>query len=747
MADQDTFAWPRHDRIVRFSALHGYPERDVHDSTFWLPESQDRRRRLWVYAASESPPVIRVDDAVFTSVESVSRKRAWIDYGVAEVPQGFTQLRVEGLSIDAVRKGGLVISSRLDFALTDESVEQVERRLWGLARLEAGETTLKPSRHRVGEPIEMRVRYAAGPGGLPAGSVVRFAVPILFDRPQCDDPAAPGYLRISSADVAVQVVAVERSIESHTTVDVFCRLVEDMPPDAAFELTYRSRRTYIFPYHFHVCDRATWYAKLPPLAAAVARGAGVTFVPVDETLSHAMTFVAGPPERLHLFLPGRRSESTGLTLRGIFTDRLRNLPPAGTADIDFRLFLVGNGESRSLGTPARHFTGTSTFQVPLPPLAPGVYRVEARRRQDGELVTRSNPLQIVSGDEMPSVYWGEIHAHTEMSDGSGPFPDLYRQAREVGCLDFAAAADHACYFSDNQWEWMQDVTNAWNREGTFVTLNGYEWAGRQVHRNIYTSRDRLALFRGMYEPQSNLDTVWGHFSGDEAIVGGPHGSLAHGLRWEHHDPSVERFVEVYSMWGASDRRDNPLVPDMARNNPGGISVIELLESGVKLGFTGGGDCHEGRAGFSSEDPRGQGQTSHTFARRLLYRCGLTAAVMPELTRSVLIQALRERRTYATTGARILLDFSVSSVLMGQYGRVPADPACRVTVHAHDFLERIEIVRDGCCVLKRECTELDVELVWHDRRARSGREHWYYLHVFQQDGHQAWSSPVWVTVGP
>jgi hypothetical protein len=100
--------------------------------------------------------------------------------------------------------------------------------------------------------------------------------------------------------------------------------------------------------------------------------------------------------------------------------------------------------------------------------------------------------------------------------------------------------------------------------------------------------------------------VWKHFHGDKEVVGGPHAPLAHGLIWEHHDPEVERFIEIYSMWGAGDSRDNRLVPDFARKNPRGLPVNELLARGEKLGFTGGGDCHEGRVGFTQEDPDGQG---------------------------------------------------------------------------------------------------------------------------------------------
>jgi len=376
-------------------------------------------------------------------------------------------------------------------------------------------------------------------------------------------------------------------------------------------------------------------------------------------------------------------------------------------------------------------------------LEPGIYRVVAVDSASNEELARSNPLEVLpAGTNTPRVFWGEIHGHSEMSDGLGGHAERYRHARDEGALEFAAAADHACYFTDNEWEWMQDTTNAWNDSGRFVTLNGYEWAGKQSHRNVYSSRDRLTLFRGMYPPTSTLDRVWAHFHGDPEVVGGPHAPLAHGVKWEHHDPDVERFVEIYSMWGASDQwDDNPLRPPMAGNSEDHKSAQDLLNAGARLGFTGGGDCHEGHVGFSSEDPDGQGVTPHTFAVCLLYKCGMTAAVMSALDRRSLTAALRNRQTYATTGARILLSFSVSGIAMGASGQ--SDRAlCRASVHGTGVIDSLEIIRDGATVYTEGPNALDAEMQWQDDDAGGG-EHYYYLRVVQQDGEIAWSSPVWI----
>ena len=516
---------PRHDRIFPLKNLNAYPKAGWLDSTLWLPRSEDRRQRLWMMAPTSSPQV-GIDDEIFEPGISYAPGDAprWVDYGVFEVPTGFTQLRIRGLSPLEAQESYLVVSSQLDASFAGKTLGEAERQLWGLARDDAGTTMISPRQLTVGEPAELTVRYSAGPRGLPAGALVRFAIPLAFDTPQRLQPDRPGFTAIVNADVEVTIVNIERSVESHVTTDVICRIESHLEPARGFELCYKTARTYIFPHLFRQTDRRYWYSKLPPLAAAVASSEDRPFVSLKEVNGHSFEFVPGPAERLHLFLPSRRYATEKLSLRGLFSDRYRNVPPIGLIDADLDLFLVGSNSRISLGTPVERFAARHRFEISLPRLEPGVYRAIGCRKGSRDIVAQSNPMQIVAeNDQTLRVYWGEIHAHTEMSDGLGDFTGLYRHARDEGGLDFAASGDHACYFSDNEWLWMQDVANAWNVPGRFVTLIGYEWAGKQVHRCIYTQRNRLELFRGMYEPTSQLRTVWHHFQGDSEVVGGPHG--------------------------------------------------------------------------------------------------------------------------------------------------------------------------------------------------------------------------------
>lgn len=739
----------RHNRIFPLRELTYYPDSQWLDVTIYLPWSEDTRRRVWLMAP-ESSPTISIDDTTLSPQHIANESPRWADYGTAELPiltepnwamGEFYQLRIRGMKIAECAASYLVITTQLDLSLEGYSLEEAERKLWTLSRRDAGTTMLQPSSVAVGSGTDFVARYTTGPKGLPAGALIRFTVPALFTTPQTENPDASGFVSISAGDGQVSIVAIDRSIESHEQFDITCRLRSNLGPLASFNLHYTTDRMYIFPGKFNQNDRRYWYSRLPPLAAAVAISEGSSFVSLDEANGHAFETVPGPSEQLHLFLPGRRFATEALSLRGIFTDRYRNVPPAGPVDADVELWLVAEEDRIPLRTPAGHFTARHRFTLALPALAPGVYRAIACRPNTLDEVARSNPLEVVSeGDRQDHIYWGEIHGHTEMSDGSGDFWELYRHAHDEGCLDFAAAIDHAEYISDNQWLWMQDVSNAWNQPGRFVTLIGYEWEGQQRDRCVYTSRSRLELLRGCYPGTNSLEVVWGHFHGDQKVVGGPHATMVHQTVWEHHDPSIERFAEIYSMWGASDFRAGPLVPAWIEAGRG-LTINDLLQSGAKLGFTGGGDCHEGHCGFASEDREGQGITPHTFASILLFRCGMTAAILPNLGRDSLIQAIRNRRTYATTGARILLEFTAAGFPMGSVGAAKK-VECRATVHAVEPIRRLEIIKDGCVAWSKEFNDLDVATNWHDPQPPK-EEHYYYLHVVQVDGHMAWSSPIWL----
>ena len=94
-----------------------------------------------------------------------------------------------------------------------------------------------------------------------------------------------------------------------------------------------------------------------------------------------------------------------------------------------------------------------------------------------------------------------------------------------------------------------------------------------------------------------------------------------------HDARIERSVEVHSDWGTFE-----------------WLLRDALEQGYRVGILANSDGHKGRHG-----------ASHPGASLFGAYGGLSCLLADDLTRAGLVDALRRRHHYATTGCRLVLD--------------------------------------------------------------------------------------------
>ena len=201
-----------------------------------------------------------------------------------------------------------------------------------------------------------------------------------------------------------------------------------------------------------------------------------------------------------------------------------------------------------------------------------------------------------------------------------------------------------------------------------------------------------------------------------------------GTDWDVMETDVDRLVEIWSMHGSSesyDPKDRPLAPP---RRDGG--VMAALKRGPRFGVVAGSNSHSGRPGGSAKEPRP-------------YWGGLCAVWAEKLTRRSLFEAFMARRTYALTGARIVLRFAVNGAAMGS--EIPGCDTRRLTaeVWAQANVARVQLMRDGE-VLHEETPGKDVcRVEFEDSRAGIEGASFYHCRVTQEDGHLAVCSPVWV----
>ena len=372
-------------------------------------------------------------------------------------------------------------------------------------------------------------------------------------------------------------------------------------------------------------------------------------------------------------------------------------------------------------------TGTTCCRlegIELP--QPGIHRIEVEDTSN-RLTAICNPIRVLPEAPEMDVQWGYIHGHTELSDGAGTLDNYFTYMRDTCGLDFGALGDHdhAYETSEEMWRMAQKATARYHEPGRFVTFLGYEWAKWRRNgdgdRNVYYLEDNRPMYRSDDGHYPNPPALFEALKNETAIVIPHHpAEIGNHCDYKDHDPEADRLIEIYSVWGNSERSVNdgnpypvrfpqrtPESPVDAGEAPAGF-VQRALELGWRVGFTGGGDDHSGHPG----DDRGKLQPWS-------YKGGLLGVHAPERTREAIWDALWNRHCYATTGARIIVEFSVSGAPMGSELSLGERPelakqrTIRATVHGAAPIERIEVVRNNEDVHVHEGSGMDEALEWAD----------------------------------
>lgn len=120
-----------------------------------------------------------------------------------------------------------------------------------------------------------------------------------------------------------------------------------------------------------------------------------------------------------------------------------------------------------------------------------------------------------------------------------------------------------------------------------------------------------------------------------------------------------------------------------------------------------------------------------------------AVYAEEHTRRSIFRALYDRRCYATTGARIILDVESDGHAMGSEVRTGSPPHLRVVAVGTARIARVEIKKDSKVVHAIRPDTTTVDLAWRDAGFRPDQPCYYYVRLVQVDNEEAISSPIWI----
>ena len=475
----------------------------------------------------------------------------------------------------------------------------------------------------------------------------------------------------------------------------------------------------------------------PVLVAVDARGTG-KFALLDARPTLRAT--GGPAAELLLTGPSTLVVGKPAFLRAAYVDA--NANPAGEVEKRAVLHRIeGSAEAPDAFT----FQDGPWTEVRIVPSKPGILRFKAASAS-GRFQAIGNPMRVHAKEPDLKIYWGDLHSHTKYSwDGVGG--DNFEYARRVSGLDFYAMSDHSIAptrgrprgLAEHTWGEYTAKTDKYHDPGRFVTIHGYEasFGSPYGHHNVYF-RDRPGP---LLAPQKmTLPELWGKLKAGEAITIPHHTGKFPKVTWEARGPEFRRNFEIYSAHGLSEAYD-PAHP---------LAFEQSAFTSPSRSRKGVGDAQEAWiAGLttstiaSSDDHRAHPGQPHW---------GLAAVRATGLTRPEIFDALHARRTYGTTGARILLDFTVNGTPMGGSAAADRAPEIRVAATGTAPIEWLEILRHSKgektfrVVRRIEPGKADVAFDWRDDGFSADAI--YYVRL-RQEGlvrdrvAQAWSSPVWV----
>ncbi len=579
----------------------------------------------------------------------------------------------------------------------------------GRARLDAG-----PTRIAVRSPGRWTFVYEAGELGIAPEGVIFLQVSPFWNwsAPQTRYPEAPGYTEVTTEALGLEIeaLAVDQQL---LAIRVIGRA---MAPGETIRIVYGAGPAKASSDRFAERGSPFWFA-------VDGDGDGVRQLVPDPP---RVDVLPSAPARVVIALPSTARPGDRVRATVAILDREGNagIPYDGALEFESLGPGILHPSTVTLG-PAD--SGTTAFPVRI--RSEGVYRLRAATASG--LQGESNPMIVADG--APRLLWADLHGHTSLSDGTGSAHDYFAYARDAAGLDVVALTDHDHWgmpFLDatpEMWEEIRDAVKRFHQPGDFVALLGFEWTNWvHGHRHVLYFENDGPILSSVDPRYDTPEELWRGLDDRDAITLAHHsagGPVATNWNIAPH-PRFEPVTEIVSVHGSSEALDSPA--RIYSPIPGNF-VRDVLDRGTVLGFVGSGDSHDGHPGLAHlASPTG----------------GLAGIWSEARTREGVLEALRARRTYATSGPRILLRMQIDDAEMGSQVEwaEPRNGELHVTVAAPAPLSQLEVIRSGEIAIRVELAG-ERELSWSHTLDAIAPGEYVYVRITQRDGGLAWSSPI------
>lgn len=308
-----------------------------------------------------------------------------------------------------------------------------------------------------------------------------------------------------------------------------------------------------------------------------------------------------------------------------------------------------------------------------------------------------------------SAYFGNLHSHTNLSDGERTPEEAFLYARDTGKLDFMAITDHLEQIDPIEWYNLIVTAGEMTSNGSFVALYGYEW-GSPLHGHVNVFNTNTLLFSvGWYYEDWDAFRQW--------VIDNPPAFC----QFNHPgDPTyATTWYNFNYMGGMSD------------------SVFSLMEFQNIQQAT---DWYSFALsqGWHLSPAWNQDNHSANWGTKDNGRAGIWAT---GLNKAALLDGMKKRRTFATSDKNASVWLDISGVSMGGTAQRLVDSPCHIRLIDNDneTWTSIEMVTQNGIIgfFGSNSSYLDTIVL-----ISPVTDNWLFIRAIQPDGDYLWSSPVY-----
>lgn len=340
------------------------------------------------------------------------------------------------------------------------------------------------------------------------------------------------------------------------------------------------------------------------------------------------------------------------------------------------------------------------------------------------------------------LYFGQLHSHTNISDGAGSVTDAFEHAAGVENLDFLAVTDHSNSF-DNEDDSrvdlgtdLMDVSNEWKQghdaadeitaesNGTFVGIYGFEmtWSDGFGHINTFNtpgfesrSNSEFGNKSGRTEGYQNYYDKLKEVTQSLSQFNHPGTTFGDFQDFAFYDPVIDQRITLIEVGNGEGAIGS------SGYFPSYEYYTRALDKGWHVAPTNNQDNHKGNWGDSN--------TARSVV--LAY----------DLTEEAIYDAIANYRVYATEDNDLSILYSLNGNAMGSI--LPDQDSISISAKISDPTDsadmKVEVIVNGGLVAATKTLSGGNGTV---EFSLSDDYSYYYLRVTQSDGNIAVTAPVW-----